>query len=40
LGEREGGEARRVRRETEDPARNQRMMEEVCERENRREALT
>jgi len=28
-----------VRRETEDPARNQRMMEEVCERENRREAL-
>jgi RNA-directed DNA polymerase len=38
-GEREGGEALRVRREAEDPAGNQRRMEEVCERENRREAL-
>jgi RNA-directed DNA polymerase len=37
--ETEGVEARMVRRETEDPAGNQRMMEEVCERENRREAL-
>jgi len=35
----EGGEARMVRRETEDPAGNQRGMEEVCERGNRREAL-
>ena len=39
LGEREGTEAPRARRETEDPAGNQRLMEEVCERENRREAL-
>jgi RNA-directed DNA polymerase len=39
LGEREGAEAPRVRRETEDPAGNQRVMEEVCERGNRREAL-
>src|SRR6266581_4249173 len=39
LGEREGDEALRVRRETEDPAGNQRVMEEVCKRENRREAL-
>jgi RNA-directed DNA polymerase len=39
LGEREGAEAPRARRETEDPAGNQRVMEEVCERENRREAL-
>src|ERR1017187_6584551 len=39
LGEREGTEAPTVRRETEDPAGNQRVMEEVCERENRREAL-
>jgi RNA-directed DNA polymerase len=38
-GEREGAEALKVRRETEDPAGNQRVMEEVCERENRREAL-
>ncbi len=38
-GEPEGSEALRVRRETEDPAGNQRLMEEVCERENRREAL-
>ena len=39
LGDREGAEAPRVRREAEDPAGNQRVMEEVCERENRREAL-
>jgi RNA-directed DNA polymerase len=39
LGEREGIEALMARRETEDPAGNQRVMEEVCERENRREAL-
>jgi RNA-directed DNA polymerase len=39
LGELEGGEALRVRREAEDPAGNRRMMEEVCKRENRREAL-
>jgi RNA-directed DNA polymerase len=39
LGEREGAEALKVRRETEDPAGNQRVMEEVCEQENRREAL-
>src|SRR5664279_2773603 len=39
LGEREGAEAPRVRREAEDPAGNQRVMEEVCERENRRAAL-
>src|ERR1039457_5305960 len=39
LGEREGAEAPRGRRETEDPAGNQRVMEEVCERENRREAM-
>ena len=38
-GGREGAEAPRVRRETEDPAGNQRVMEEVCERENRRKAL-
>jgi RNA-directed DNA polymerase len=39
LGEREGAEALRVRRETEDAAGNQRVMEEVCEQGNRREAL-
>ncbi len=39
LGEREGTEAPRARRETEDPAGNQRLMEEVCERENLRAAL-
>ena len=38
-GGREGAEAPRVRRETEDPAGNQRVMEEVCQRENRRKAL-
>jgi RNA-directed DNA polymerase len=38
-GEREGAEAPRVRGEAEDPAGNQRVMEEVCERGNRREAL-
>jgi len=38
-GEQEGTEAPMTRRETEDPAGNQRVMEEVCERENRREAL-
>src|SRR5664280_2516084 len=38
-GDREGAEAPRVRREAEDPAGNQRVMEEVCERENRRAAL-
>src|SRR5665647_159322 len=38
-GDREGAEAPRVRREAEDPAGNQRVMEEVCERENRRKAL-
>jgi RNA-directed DNA polymerase len=37
--ETEGTEESRVRRETENPAGSQRMMEEVCERENRREAL-
>jgi RNA-directed DNA polymerase len=37
--EAEGIEASMARRETEDPAGKQRMMEEVCERENRREAL-
>src|SRR5229473_1976499 len=37
--ETEGIEAPRARRETENPAGNQRMMEEVCERENRRAAL-
>ena len=37
--DREGTEAPRVRRETENPAGNQRLMEEVCERENRRAAL-
>ena len=37
--ETEGIEAPRARRETESPAGNQRMMEEVCERENRRAAL-
>ena len=35
----EGAEARMVKRETENPAGNQRWMEEVCERENRRAAL-
>jgi RNA-directed DNA polymerase len=39
LGETEGIEPPRVRRETENPAGNQRVMEEVCERENRRKAL-
>jgi RNA-directed DNA polymerase len=39
VAETEGIEARMVRREAEDPARNQRWMEEVCERENWREAL-
>src|ERR1035441_10975484 len=38
-GDRGGAEAPRVRRETEDPAGNQRGMEEGCERENRRKAL-
>jgi RNA-directed DNA polymerase len=38
-GDREGTEALRVRRETENPAGNQRVMEEICEQENRREAL-
>ena len=38
-GKGEGGEALRAKRETENPAGSQRMMEEVCERENRREAL-
>ena len=37
--DREGTEAPRVRRETENPAGNQRLMEEVCKRENRRAAL-
>src|SRR6267142_126011 len=37
--ETEGTEAPRVRRETENPATNQQLMEEVCERENRRAAL-
>src|SRR6266851_6703028 len=35
----EGAEAPMVRREAEDPAGNPRVMEEVCERENRRAAL-
>ena len=35
----EGTEAPRVRRETENPAGSQQLMEEVCERENRRAAL-
>src|SRR5258708_8289936 len=35
----EGTETPRVRRETENPAGNQRVMEEVCERGNRRAAL-
>ena len=39
VGEGEGAEALRAKRETEGPAGNQRVMEEVCERENRREAL-
>jgi RNA-directed DNA polymerase len=39
LGEREGAEALGGRREAEDPAGNQRVMEEVCDRENRRKAL-
>jgi RNA-directed DNA polymerase len=38
LSEGEGTEALRARRETEDPAGNQRVMEEVCEPENWREA--
>jgi RNA-directed DNA polymerase len=38
-GEREGVEEPRARREAENPAGNQRVMEEVCERENRRAAL-
>ena len=37
--ETEGTEAPRVRGETEDPAGSQQLMEEVCERENRRAAL-
>jgi RNA-directed DNA polymerase len=37
--EKEGTEAPMAKRETEDPAGSQRMMEEVCKRENRREAL-
>src|SRR5436190_122457 len=37
--ETEGTEAPRVRRATENPAGNQQLMEEVCERENRRAAL-
>ena len=37
--DRERTEAPRVRRETENPAGKQRLMEEVCERENRRKAL-
>src|SRR6266850_5273 len=37
--ETEGTEAPRERRETENPATNQQLMEEVCERENRRAAL-
>src|SRR5271157_2622700 len=39
LGEGEGAEALLAKGETEDPAGNQRVMEEVCERGNRREAL-
>src|SRR6266571_3020930 len=39
LGKPEGIEAPMVRREAEDPAGNQRLTEEVCERGNRREAL-
>src|SRR5437764_14532005 len=35
----EGTEALMARRETENPAGNQQLMEEVCERENRRKAL-
>src|SRR5260370_14636762 len=38
LGEEEGTEALMARRETEDPAGSQRLMEEVCERENWGEA--
>jgi RNA-directed DNA polymerase len=38
-GEREGTEVLRARREAENPAGNQRVMEEVCEQENLREAL-
>src|SRR5260370_12973163 len=38
LGEKRGSEAVRAKREAEDPAGNQRVMEEVCERENRGEA--
>ena len=37
--EKKGTEAPMAKRETEDPAGSQRMMEEVCKRENRREAL-
>src|SRR6267378_1212552 len=37
--ETEGTEVPRARREPENPAGNQRVMEEVCERENRRAAL-
>ena len=37
--ETKGTETPRAERETESPAGNQRIMEEVCERENRREAL-
>ena len=37
--ETEGIETPRARRETENPAGNQQLMEEVCERENRRAAL-
>ena len=39
LGGTEGIEPLRARRSTEIPAGNQRLMEEVCERENRRKAL-
>src|SRR4051794_11633087 len=39
LDETEGIEPPKARRGTESPAGNQRLMEEVCERENRREAL-
>jgi len=39
LGEGAGAEALMAKGETEDPAGNQRVMEEVCERENRRAAL-
>ena len=39
VGEREGIEALRGKRETKNPAGSRRGMEEVCERENQREAL-